>query len=251
MPSDRPDEDSTMDLLPAAYAGWRRSTLGQITDRLEEKLLLKRIGPVQGLQVLDIGCGDGVLSTTLAAAGAQVTGLDASGDMLVAARRRAGAAGVALELAQGEAEHLPFPDSRFDVVLSVATLCFSGDPDRPVREMARVLRPGGRLVLGELGRWNTWSAVRRVKGWIGSPVWRAARFRTRRELRALAHHACLEGISVTGAIFYPPAGFAARAFAPVDAWIGGRTAMGAAFLVLTATKPLEHKAEEQTERPIL
>lgn len=243
MPSDSPDKAPAMDLLPAAYADWRRSTLGQITDRLEEKLLLERIGPVQGLRVLDIGCGDGVLTTTLAAAGAQVTGLDASGDMLVAARRRADAAGSDVELAQGEAEHLPFPDACFDVVLSVATLCFSADPDRPVREMARVLRPGGRLVLGELGRWNTWAAVRRVKGWLGSSVWRAARFRTRRELSVIVHQAGLDGVTVTGAIFYPPVEMAARTFAPVDTWMGRRTAMGAAFLVLTATKPLSNNIE--------
>lgn len=251
MPSDRPDQDPAIDSLPVAYADWRRSTLGRITDKLEETLLLDRIGPAQGRRTLDVGCGDGVLATTLASAGALVTGLDASGDMLAAARCRTAAAGVALELAQGEAEHLPFPDSRFDVVLSVATLCFSGDPDRPVREMARVLRPGGRLVLGELGRWNTWSAVRRMKGWLGSSVWRAARFRTRRELSALVHQAGLEGVAVTGAIFYPPAGFAARALAPVDAWIGRRTAMGAAFLVVQATKPHANKADEQMDRPNL
>jgi len=65
-----------MDTLPAAYADWRRSTLGRITDKLEETLLLERIGPAQGLRILDVGCGDGVLATALASAGAQVTGLD-------------------------------------------------------------------------------------------------------------------------------------------------------------------------------
>lgn len=237
-----------MDLLPAAYADWRRSMLGRITDRLEHRLVLDRIRPAQGRRILDVGCGDGVLATTLAAAGAQVTGLDASADMLATARRRADASGVALELVEGEAEHLSFADGSFDVVLSVATLCFSADPDRPVREMARVLRPGGRLVLGELGRWNTWAAMRRVQGWLGSSVWRAARFRTRRELRALVHHAGLEGVSVTGAIFYPPVGFAARAFEPVDACIGRRTAIGAAFLVLTATKPLANDFQRPDAR---
>lgn len=225
-----------MDALPAAYADWRRSTLGRITDRLEEDLLLDRIGPAQGLRVLDVGCGDGVLATKLAAAGAQVTGLDASVEMLSAARRRAGAVGVMLKLIEGEAERMPFPDARFDLVLSVATLCFSSNPDRSIREMVRVLRPGGRLVLGELARWTTWAALRRVKSWFGSSVWRAARFRSRGELTALADRAGLREISVTGAIFYPPFGAAARVLAPVDAPISAITSFSAAFLVLVATK---------------
>lgn len=236
MPNDNHRQDPAMDVLPAAYVGWRRSTLGRITDRLEEELLLDRIESVQGLRVLDVGCGDGILATKLAAAGAHVTGLDASVEMLTAARRRAGAVGVVLKLVEGEAERLPFPDAGFDVVLSVATLCFSPNPDRPIREMVRVLHPGGRLVLGELARWSTWAALRRVKGWFGSSVWRTARFRSRGELTALAHDTGLREISVTGAIFYPPLGAAARVLAPLDASIGVVTSFGAAFLVLAATK---------------
>jgi 2-polyprenyl-3-methyl-5-hydroxy-6-metoxy-1,4-benzoquinol methylase len=63
--------------LPPAYADWRRSALGRITDALEERLLLDRIGPARGLRILDVGCGDGVLATRLAQAGARVTGIDA------------------------------------------------------------------------------------------------------------------------------------------------------------------------------
>lgn len=57
--------------LPPAYADWRRSTLGRITDALEERLLLDRIGPARGLRILDVGCGDGVLATLLAQGGAR------------------------------------------------------------------------------------------------------------------------------------------------------------------------------------
>lgn len=237
MPQRRNDREPALEALPEAYARWRRSTLGRITDALEERLLLERIGPAPGLRVLDVGCGDGRLATTLAAAGAQVTGLDASPVMLAAARRRAEAEGAALALVAGHAGRLPFADRRFDRVISVATLCFSEDPQLPIREMTRVLEPGGRLILGELGGWNAWAVVRRLKGWLGSAVWRAARFRSRADLLALADDAGLTDASVTGAVFYPPLGPAARVLAAADHMIGSRTTIGAALLVLTATKP--------------
>lgn len=236
MPKQRQEQAPALAALPTAYAAWRRSTLGRITDRLQQQLLLERIGSAEGLRVLDVGCGDGALATELAAAGAAVTGLDASLDMLTAARSRADSAGVVLDLVEGDAEHLPFPDAHFDVVLSVAALCFSTEPARPLGEMARVLRPGGRLLLGELARGNTWAALRRLKGWLGSPVWRRATFRSSEELGTLAARAGLREIALTGAIFYPPIGLAARWLAPLDARIGTSTTKGAAFLLLTATR---------------
>lgn len=229
--------DATLDDLPAAYAGWRRSELGRITDGLEERLLLDRIGPVSGLRVLDVGCGDGVLATKLARGGALVTGVDASPEMIAAAETWAAEAGTELTLFVADADALPCDDGSFDIVISVATLCFSADAAKPFREMARCLRGGGRLVLGELGRWNVWAALRRVKGWLGSPVWRRAQFRSRSDLLGLARATGFKDATVRGAIFYPPFGAAARLMAPVDADIGRWTSTGAAFLVLTATKP--------------
>jgi len=122
-------------------------------------------------------------------------------------------------------------------VVSVATLCFCEQPYGPVGEMVRVLKPGGRLVLGDLGGWNTWAALRRVKGWLGSDIWRAAQFRSRGDLIALAARAGLRDTHISGAIFYPPVGAAARLMAPLDAAIWRWTTAGAAFLVLSATKP--------------
>lgn len=241
------EHDPALDMLPEVYAVWRRSTLGRITDALEERLLLDRIGPACGLHILDVGCGDGVLATRLAQDGALVTGIDTSAEMIAAARRRAESAGVDVDLVEGDAGDLPFPAERFDRVISVATLCFVDDPDRSIREMTRVLKPGGRLILGELGRWNIWAAQRRIKGWLGSDLWRAARFRSRGDLVALADRARLKDAEVTGAVFYPPLGVAARAVAPIDPWIGRRTSVGAAFLVLSAMKPRDSRTD--TELP--
>lgn len=84
--------------------------------------------------------------------------------MLAAARERARAETVEMTLVEGNAGTLSFSDETFDVVVAVAVLCFVGDAERAVMEMARVLKPGGRLVIGDLGRWNLWVAKRRISG---------------------------------------------------------------------------------------
>lgn len=208
--SDGSDAAPALDVLPDAYADWRRSTLGRISDALEERLLLDRIGPARGLRILDVGCGDGVLATRLAQGGARVTGLDASADMLAAAHRRTKAAGVEIDVVEGDAGNLPFPTGLFECVVSVATLCFVDDPRRAIREMVRVLKPGGRLILGEFGRWNLWAAQRRVKGWLRAGLWRRAHFRSRGELLALAANAGLEDATVQDPFSTPRSGLLRR-----------------------------------------
>lgn len=227
-----------------SYARWRSSRLGRVTDALEQQLLFELLGPLAGRTVLDEGCGDGALAAELAQRGAIVTGLDSEPAMIAAARRRAGIEGVQLRLVAGKAESLPFPDAAFDRVLAVATLCFVPDAERAVAEMARVLKPGGRLIIGELGRWSLWAAYRRIRGWLGHPTWRAARFWIATELRKLVKAAGLETIEMRGAVYYPPCAAAARLLAPVDSWLGRKTIPGAAFVVLSATKPVE-----KCERP--
>jgi len=222
--------------LPAAYAAWRESALGRVTDRLEQRLILERIGSPTGLRVLDVGCGDGTLTLELARRGARASGVDASPRMVGAARERAKQTGHDAAFGVARAEALPFPPGTFDVVIAITVLCFIEDAAGTLREMSRVLNPGGRLVVGELGKWSSWAATRRIKGWLGSPVWRHARFRNPAELRQLADKTDLVGGSVTGAIFFPPIGVAAQLLGRFDDAIGTRTTLGAAFLVLAASK---------------
>lgn len=228
---------SALTSLPAAYQAWRASELGRITDGIEERLVLELVGSVAGKRVLDVGCGDGVLCVGLAEAGGNVTGLDTDPGMLTAARERAGTSGVAAAFVEGDARSLPFADGSFDVVLAVTVLCFVANAERAVQEMARVLRPGGRLVLGELGRASLWAAKRRLSGWLGSRTWRNARFRTAGELRHLAVAARLEVADARGAIYYPPCNLCARWLAPVDPYLARTSTFGAAFIAVAARKP--------------
>ncbi len=226
-----------LDSLPAAYAQWRASTLGRITDALEQDLILELAAPAGGCRVLDTGCGDGALAAALAGRGAEVFGVDSSQGMIAAARRRAQTQRADAHFAVAQAERLPFASENFDTVVAITVLCFIPDPAAAMAEMTRVLKPGGRLILGELGSRSTWAVVRRIKGWLGSPVWRAARFRSPGKLKAMTRAAGLSEVAVRGAIFYPPTGVAARLLAPADRTLGAVTTLGAAFLALSAEKP--------------
>jgi len=107
-------------------------------------------------QVLDVGCGTGTLAVAAARAapGVRVTGLDADAKILARARERATAAGFEIGFDEGRSTALSYEDASFDLILS--TLFFHHLPDEAKRqtasELVRVLRPGGRLVVGDLGR---------------------------------------------------------------------------------------------------
>ena len=226
--------DAPATIGPEAYTAWRATTLGATTEALEQRLVLDMMGELAGREVLDVGCGDGALLRAAASRGATVTGIDADPAMVAAARRGVAEVGIDARFLEGRAERLPFADASFDLVAAVTVLCFVEDAADTVCEMARVLRPGGRMVIGELGRWSLWAMIRRLRAWLGATTWKAAQFRTAAELRTLAERAGLSVTAVRGAIFYPPIGTLARVLAPLDPWLGRLMTFGAAFIVLRA-----------------
>ncbi len=100
------------------------------------------LGEVSGRTILELGCGAAQWSIALEEDGARPVGVDVSGEQL----RHARGAGATLPLVHGSAEELPFRDGSFDLVLSDHGAVGFADPERTVPEVARVLRPGGRLV---------------------------------------------------------------------------------------------------------
>jgi ubiquinone biosynthesis O-methyltransferase len=225
------------DLGPDVYARWRASEIGAITDRLEGQLILELVGDVSGCRVLDVGCGDGEFAVELKKRGAMVVGIDSSAEMIDAAKKRSKLQNAEVNFQVAMAEHLPFPAEHFDVVTAITILCFVDDAAPVFREIARVLRPGGRLVIGELGKRSTWAAGRRLRAWLGSRLWRRGRFRTANELRGLAKQAGLVVKTVRGAIYYPRWGVAARMMSSLDPALSRLTTLGAGFVALSAIKP--------------
>jgi 2-polyprenyl-3-methyl-5-hydroxy-6-metoxy-1,4-benzoquinol methylase len=99
---------------------------------------------------LDAGCGDGRFVAALRSLGplpARVVGVDIADSILATARRGTAAAGIDAELVRGNLERLPLGDAEFDLVVSVQVLEHLLSPEQGVRELARVLRPGGTLLL--------------------------------------------------------------------------------------------------------
>ena len=113
------------------------------------QLVREYLGTVSGLRVLEVACGRGGFLRELALAGACVTGCDFSFAALRVARTRLGGAAVdsPATLTQGDAQSLPFADNSFDLVVSCETIEHLPDVRAAVREMHRVTRPGGKLLL--------------------------------------------------------------------------------------------------------
>ena len=106
-----------------------------------------RIGPRPGMRVLDVAAGAGGAALALAEAGAVVTATDASPRMIDRVRRRAGAAGVAVDARVMDGTALEFPDAAFDAALSVFGVILFPDAVAGLSEMRRVVRPGGRVAV--------------------------------------------------------------------------------------------------------
>jgi SAM-dependent methyltransferase len=105
------------------------------------------LAPQPGERWLDVATGTGGIALRGARRGALVTGLDLSEDMLAKARAAAAESGLTIDFDPGDAEHLPYGDSAFDVVSSCFGVIFAPDPETASAELGRVCRAGGRLGL--------------------------------------------------------------------------------------------------------
>ena len=121
-------------------------TITGAAEKFVERLPIER-----GMRVLDVACGTGNVALPLARAGAVVTGVDIAPNLLVQARERAAADGLAVTFDEGDAEALPYADGSFDGVVTMFGAMFAPRPEVVAAEFARVLKPGGLLAMAN---WN-------------------------------------------------------------------------------------------------
>jgi ubiquinone/menaquinone biosynthesis C-methylase UbiE len=131
---------------------WEKGDFTRIAQTMREsgEALVKDLGITKGLLVLDLGCGDGTTALPAARLGAHVVGVDIARNLVDAGKRRAEAEGLKnCKFQQGDATNLhELKDRTFDLVMSIFGAMFAPKPFDVAKEMVRVTRPGGRIVMG-------------------------------------------------------------------------------------------------------
>ena len=131
---------------------WEKGDFTRIAASMREsgEALVRSLGISKGQKVLDLGCGDGTTALPAARLGAEVLGVDIARNLVEAGNRRAQAEGLDnIRFQEGDASDLSdLPDDSFDVVVSIFGAMFAPKPFDVAKEMVRVTRPGGRIVMG-------------------------------------------------------------------------------------------------------
>ena len=131
---------------------WEKGDFSRVAEsmRASGEALVARFGVTPGMKVLDLGCGDGTTALPAARLGADVLGVDIADNLVAAGNRRAEAEGLTnCRFQEGDASHLAdLADDSFDLVVSIFGAMFAPRPFDVAKEMVRVTRTGGRIVMG-------------------------------------------------------------------------------------------------------
>jgi len=131
---------------------WEKGDFTRIAETMRKsgEALVEKLGISKGMQVLDLGCGDGTTALPEAKLGADVLGIDIAHNLVEAGNRRAAERGLTnLKFQEGDASNLEqLLDKSFDLVVSIFGAMFAPKPFEVAKEMVRVTRPGGRIVMG-------------------------------------------------------------------------------------------------------
>jgi 2-polyprenyl-3-methyl-5-hydroxy-6-metoxy-1,4-benzoquinol methylase len=138
--------------LSAEYNAWHQRVFDSAPEHPDEespwyRLVLEHLAPIESKKVLEVACGRGGFARLLASRGAAVFGADFSETAVRIAQTKVPKSGRKVQVAQADAQHLPYAEESFDIVISCETIEHLPDPASALREMRRVCRPGGLLYL--------------------------------------------------------------------------------------------------------
>jgi len=146
------EEQRTHTSMNPNKALWEKGDFTRIASTMREsgEAIVAGLGITGGMKVLDLGCGDGTTALPEARLGAEVLGVDISSNLVAAGTKRAQAEGLTnCRFQEGDASNLnELADRSFDLVVSIFGAMFAPKPFDVAREMIRVTRPGGRVVMG-------------------------------------------------------------------------------------------------------
>ncbi len=162
------------------YDTWRQSHQSRTIDRSIEPLVVSLLDPRPGDRVLDIGCGTGNHLIMFSKMGLDVSGVDASPQMLEKARARLGHKS---NFKIGMAEDLPFDDNEFDLAVLINTLEFMDNPLSALREAGRVARK--KIFIGVLNSFSWNGFLKTIQGYFGDPLFGQAKLYNLWQLKSL------------------------------------------------------------------
>lgn len=184
------------DEWPEEYDRWFTTPIGGLVKKYESELLLSLLNPAPGEIILDAGCGTGVFTLDILSRGPNVIGLDVSLPMLNRAGEKTRRYWFRMVL--GDMLNLPFPEKSFDRVISVTALEFVEDAEGAFRELFRVTKRGGCIVVATLNSLSPWASRRKMEAKEKQTIFEKAIFRSPDELRSLAP---VEGVIKTAIHF--------------------------------------------------
>ncbi len=162
------------------YDDWYRNPVGQTYDRIQKREIAHALGPPSDRRLmLEVGCGTGHWAAFFVSAGFDVIGVDVSRKMLQVASSK----GIpSAKYALADAQNLPFDRGTFDLACAITALEFMSDAQAALAEIARSVKPGGKVVVGVLNRVSLLAWLRRRRG---SATFAGARLMSKKEVARL------------------------------------------------------------------
>lgn len=179
------------------YDSWFLTPVGEKVFKLELELLFKIVEPSKGMTMLDVGIGTGLFAMQFRNHGVIVKGIDPSEKMLEIAKKRG------FDAKKGFGENIPFGDNSFDIVLSMTSIEFSREPDKFMRELVRVTKPSGKVVVAVLNLLSFYGISRRIRGIFEESLFKNAHFYSYFELMHLLKK-YLKMVKINSSVFFNP-----------------------------------------------